>query len=695
MTLRAAERDTRLVGVILVERNLLTAAQLDQALRRQTESGKPLGEVVEEEFGIPQTKVSGILAEQLAELEGHSVAPGSPMESPPRMGETLVELGLASREDVDAALEAQRSTGERLGEILVARGVISRIELAGALSEHWSAMTKFRRPGEPVFSSETDPSVADGSELIGALAARLEGLEARLGAEPAEAESPLSEKVEALGGGFESLDRTVHEVEARVVSLVSENQDRADATLKRLEAEVASLADATSAQVEALASQLIASGTVDARLGDLEARLGESMPANESDLASRLDSLDAQVVELATLLGDLESRAGADATESESSAAAALERLEAEVTGVRDELRSKLDEPAAQGIAAAEIANGVAEMERRLGESIAAQEHEFGSRLESLGERVSELAGVLADVDGRASATESGERSAEAAVERVVAEVADLRDQLQSKLDEPAAQGIAAAEIASRLAETEARLGESAAARNGDLSRQVESLGSRVEQLAALLGDVEPGAIAALAQAQRGMEEMVDRVADEIGALTTASHASAETQASSLSVTDALAGRLDDVEKRIEERVTAGQLHELAEVQHQLSGAIDRVSVELGAVRAEMCVKLDTLASVAADAADQGGTVSSEALTELSERLLCLEAGLVEERAVRQALERELEDVKRGIGEAESAAMLVSALGLEEAVTQIGPVAVPGAKQKRLGKKSKKRRRDG
>ena len=64
-----------------------------------------------------------------------------------RVGDALLELGLVSRDEIDSALEVQRETGERLGEILVGQGVISRLELAGALSEHWSSLTKLRGPG--------------------------------------------------------------------------------------------------------------------------------------------------------------------------------------------------------------------------------------------------------------------------------------------------------------------------------------------------------------------------------------------------------------------------------------------------------------------------------------------------------------------------------------------------------------------
>jgi hypothetical protein len=52
---------------------------------------------------------------------------GDSLESPKRIGEMLVEDGVITRDQLDAALELQRRGGEgdRIGEILVASGVAS------------------------------------------------------------------------------------------------------------------------------------------------------------------------------------------------------------------------------------------------------------------------------------------------------------------------------------------------------------------------------------------------------------------------------------------------------------------------------------------------------------------------------------------------------------------------------------------
>jgi type IV pilus assembly protein PilB len=53
-----------------------------------------------------------------------------------RIGTTMIERGLITNEQLDEALEVQRSTGRRVGEILVGMGALSRFELARVLADH-------------------------------------------------------------------------------------------------------------------------------------------------------------------------------------------------------------------------------------------------------------------------------------------------------------------------------------------------------------------------------------------------------------------------------------------------------------------------------------------------------------------------------------------------------------------------------
>jgi type IV pilus assembly protein PilB len=59
-------------------------------------------------------------------------------EARPLLGALLLEKGLVSHADLDAALEQARITGMRLGETLLARGLLFEPELAAALAEQFS-----------------------------------------------------------------------------------------------------------------------------------------------------------------------------------------------------------------------------------------------------------------------------------------------------------------------------------------------------------------------------------------------------------------------------------------------------------------------------------------------------------------------------------------------------------------------------
>ncbi|MGO9872538.1 MAG: ATPase, T2SS/T4P/T4SS family [Acidimicrobiia bacterium] len=53
-----------------------------------------------------------------------------------RIGTTMIERGLITNEQLDAALDVQRTTGRRVGEILVGMNALSRFELARVLADH-------------------------------------------------------------------------------------------------------------------------------------------------------------------------------------------------------------------------------------------------------------------------------------------------------------------------------------------------------------------------------------------------------------------------------------------------------------------------------------------------------------------------------------------------------------------------------
>ncbi len=60
----------------------------------------------------------------------------NPFPAPPsrRLGDILLSEGLISRKELDAALAAQKRSGERLGQVLVSRGSVNRLTLSKALA---------------------------------------------------------------------------------------------------------------------------------------------------------------------------------------------------------------------------------------------------------------------------------------------------------------------------------------------------------------------------------------------------------------------------------------------------------------------------------------------------------------------------------------------------------------------------------
>lgn len=138
---------SRLIGALFVERGLISETQLAVALEMQQETGKQLGQILVERFGVPRKEVANAVAEQWAQL-GHIVEDGQ-TAARRRLGEIFVERGFVSEAELEQALRRQQETGERLGEALVAEGVISKFELAGALAEQTYTGTDASAVEEP------------------------------------------------------------------------------------------------------------------------------------------------------------------------------------------------------------------------------------------------------------------------------------------------------------------------------------------------------------------------------------------------------------------------------------------------------------------------------------------------------------------------------------------------------------------
>jgi hypothetical protein len=130
----------RPLGALLVERGLMTGAELDRALVEQRGSGRLLGQVLIRRGYV----TGGQLVRALAEQHGVGFAPDTALEASssddPRpwrpLGRVLLEKGYLSREELADVLAEQAEHPERLlGEILVSEAYVSGYELAQALAE--------------------------------------------------------------------------------------------------------------------------------------------------------------------------------------------------------------------------------------------------------------------------------------------------------------------------------------------------------------------------------------------------------------------------------------------------------------------------------------------------------------------------------------------------------------------------------
>jgi hypothetical protein len=175
----SAQFPWRPLGALLVDRGLLSAAELERALSEQRRTGRVLGQILVESGAVTGLSLARVLAAQHGvqlrtrnEPEPHaepaSLSRGSDgsRESWRPLGKLLVESGFLSEGELDRALAEQLNRPElRLGEILVERGYLSGPALARALAEQHGVdlgseneladeletVLAHSSPGEPVY----------------------------------------------------------------------------------------------------------------------------------------------------------------------------------------------------------------------------------------------------------------------------------------------------------------------------------------------------------------------------------------------------------------------------------------------------------------------------------------------------------------------------------------------------------------
>jgi hypothetical protein len=187
----------RPLGLLLVQKGLLSAFELERALDEQRRTGRLLGQILVRSGYV----TSLALTQALAEQHGVELRSADPSEEPLRaaqddlsglsgqdrewrpLGKILVDKGFLNEVELGQALAEQtESPDRRLGEILVAHGWLSGAALALALADQHGlelgpaekldagleAVVKPKTSGEPVYrvyEVEYEPTYRAGSVL--------------------------------------------------------------------------------------------------------------------------------------------------------------------------------------------------------------------------------------------------------------------------------------------------------------------------------------------------------------------------------------------------------------------------------------------------------------------------------------------------------------------------------------------------
>lgn len=110
------------LGELLIRAGLIDRPTLDEALRRQAQSGERLGEVLVSMGRLERDELPELLSLQAGLREG---ANEPEVSERLRIGRLLVQAGALDPAVLDEALSRSRRTGRRIGETLVEAGAIS------------------------------------------------------------------------------------------------------------------------------------------------------------------------------------------------------------------------------------------------------------------------------------------------------------------------------------------------------------------------------------------------------------------------------------------------------------------------------------------------------------------------------------------------------------------------------------------
>ena len=472
-----------MAGTLLVERGLVTSAQLAEALEHQRTHGGALDEVVAKLFRLPLADLRVAMSSDVSSIDVAAI---------------LFATGIVDAEKLAEARERSRVTGQPVGPVLVEMGAVTRLELASALADQWSDSPAMILPspnGRGDGHSSDRGDVDDLKFAMRALeasvrAARItDGSEASL-EEVVRRENELADRVVAL----EAAMALPVEVDA---AFLAEFQ----ATVRRtheIEAALSGLAPA-----EALAS--FAAAVDEAR--ELQVSLGE-LAARVDQTVSR-ESLEDVMGELAVLSSRVEGMTAGEPPPTAEEIAAlreTIDQLAARPAGdpeTAEALAQRIEELAA-ALPALDVADELGALRAQL-EELAARPHadeELPARVEELGRSVEALT-LLAEASSGAEGLHDALAGLSARLDEGVAGSAELAAAVQA--------------VEERLEATAGRLDEGADATASlaqlvaEVRELLDGLAPRIDQLT----ETSEGTTQELAELRGALTELGERPAGD------------------------------------------------------------------------------------------------------------------------------------------------------------------------------------
>ena len=390
----ASAISSRLIGLLIVEKGLITEAQLQLALDEQQATGARLGEILMSQFGVTRADLESALTAQQAEnrslgaqedSEANAAVRelarmldewgrGEPEASKRPIGEIFVEKGFITSGQLEDALDEQKLSGRKLGEILVSQGKLSRLRLWDALEDQAASFEPQKKEpsgtGKPSLRVVSDAltghvpehRASDGVEMW---QPNVEPTEQADDASVDEAVNNLREELAALTARLDALPQpseewreAVSELRGRLDELAAGSAG-SESTLRRLAEQLDVERDTErelDAQVGALTQRLEQlAGEVTDRLDRLAASVTTAAGREQTDalrhdldqLRTTIDALPAptgDVDELASRLAGLDENLNARLQHVSDHLAAAATREQAErLRRELDDLRAALD----------------------------------------------------------------------------------------------------------------------------------------------------------------------------------------------------------------------------------------------------------------------------------------------------------------------------------------------------------------